>query len=106
MQNKNAITRALKAELKSLYGQRLAKIILFGSYARGEQHEGSDIDFLVVLNDEEIKTGKELRYMSNALYDLELKYNISISVHPTTLGRYNISDYLFYKNVRQQGIEV
>jgi len=104
--NKSKVTQAVKTELQTLYGSRLAKLILYGSYARGDQHEGSDIDFLVVLKDEDIKTGSELRYMNSALYDLELQFNTTISAHPTTLGRFNTSDYLFYQNVRREGIEV
>ena len=106
MLNKNSVTQAVKTELQTLYGSRLAKLILYGSYARGDQHEGSDIDFLVVLKDDNIKTGAELRYMNSALFDLELHFNTTISVHPTTLRRYNSSDYLFYQNVRREGIEV
>ncbi len=106
MLDKNNVTQAVKAELQTLYGSRLAKLILYGSYARGDQHEGSDIDFLVVLKDDEIKTGTELRYMNSALFDLELQFNTTISAHPTTLGRFNTSDYLFYQNVRREGIEV
>jgi len=44
--------------------------------------------------------------MNSALYDLELQFNTTISAHPTTLGRFNTSDYLFYQNVRREGIEV
>ncbi|MBP6811962.1 MAG: hypothetical protein KA138_10610 [Saprospiraceae bacterium] len=36
----------------------------------------------------------------------ELQFNTTISAHPTTLGRFNTSDYLFYQNVRREGIEV
>ncbi len=50
--------QAVKSELQTLYGKRLAKLILYGSYARGDQHEGSDIDFLVVLKDDDIKTDR------------------------------------------------
>ncbi len=106
MFNKNSLAQAVKSELQTLYGMRLAKLILYGSYARGDHHEGSDIDFLVVLKDEDIKTGSEVRYRNSALYDLELKFNTTISAHPTTLGRFNTSDYLFYQNVRREGIEL
>jgi len=106
MFNKNSLAQAVKSELKTLYGKRLAKLILYCSYARGDHHEGSDIDFLVVLKDEDIKTGSEVRYRNSALYDLELKFNTTISAHPTTLGRFNTSDYLFYQNVRREGIEL
>ncbi|MFN0014530.1 MAG: nucleotidyltransferase domain-containing protein [Saprospiraceae bacterium] len=58
MVDKDAIAQAVKAELQRLYGDRLAKVILYGSYARGDFHEESDIDFLVVLKDVEIDVGK------------------------------------------------
>jgi predicted nucleotidyltransferase len=41
----------LKAGLQAIYGPRLRQVILFGSYARGEAEEGSDIDVAIVLED-------------------------------------------------------
>lgn len=106
MLDKNVVVKAVKNELQALYGNRLAKLILYGSYARGEQHEGSDVDFLVVLNDDRIQTGAELRFMNSTLFNLDLHFNTTISAHPTTLKQFNTSDYLFYQNVRKEGIEV
>ena len=106
MVDKNNIVQAVKAELQGLYGDRLAKVILYGSYARGDYHDDSDIDFLVVLKDKNIQTGAELRFMNSALYDLDIRFNTSISAHPTTLSRYISSNYFYYKNVRKEGIEV
>lgn len=34
--------------LKEKYGDRIERIILFGSVARGEYHEDSDVDLIVV----------------------------------------------------------
>lgn len=106
MTDKNSLAQIVKAELQALYGDRLAKLILYGSYARGEQHEGSDIDFLVVLKDKDIETGAELRFMNSVLFDLDLRFNTTISAHPTPLNRYNTSNYLYYKNVRKEGVEL
>ena len=39
----------LKLDLQELYGDRLVKLILFGSHARGEANLDSDIDLLAVL---------------------------------------------------------
>lgn len=36
-------------KLKKTFGERLAHLLIFGSWARGDQREGSDIDCLVVL---------------------------------------------------------
>jgi len=48
---------AYAGRLRSLFGDRLRELRLFGSYARGEAHEDSDVDVLVLvegLTDREI----------------------------------------------------
>lgn len=51
-----------KTALKKKFGERLSRVVLFGSKARGEDEELSDIDTLVVikglLSDEETKIWK------------------------------------------------
>ena len=37
--------------LEKIYGERLHRVYLFGSYARGEADEESDVDIAVVLDD-------------------------------------------------------
>ncbi len=106
MVDKNSVAHIVKGKLQALYGDRLVKLILYGSYARGEQNEDSDLDFLVVLKDKEIKVGEELRLMNPVLFDLDLRFNTTISAHPTTLERYNSSNYLYYQNVRKEGVEL
>lgn len=104
MVDKDAIAKAVKEQLQLLYGDRLAKVILYGSYARGDFHEESDIDFLVVLKDEEINTGFELRFMNQPIFKISLENDVIISNHPTTLKRLENSQFLFYQNVRKEGI--
>lgn len=41
---------AFCAGLRRRFGPRVSAIRLFGSYARGEAHEGSDVDVLVLLD--------------------------------------------------------
>lgn len=106
MVDKEAVIQAVKKELQALYGDRLAKLILYGSYARGDFHEESDMDFLVVLKDEEIRFMKELDRMREPMLQISMDHGIAISDHPTTLKRYQDSQFLFYKNVRREGIEL
>lgn len=44
------IARAVAEDLRPLYGKRLRKVLLFGSWARGDAQPESDIDLLVVLD--------------------------------------------------------
>ena len=68
----------LKASLNSIYGRRLCGVYLYGSYARGEEDDESDIDVLVVL-DELKRYGDEIERTSHAVADLSLKYEVSVS---------------------------
>ncbi len=43
------VANEYKASLQNLYGNELVELVLFGSYARGDYHEESDVDFTVVL---------------------------------------------------------
>ena len=45
----NNIIKEFKVEVRELYGRRLKNVILYGSYARGEATDDSDIDMAVVL---------------------------------------------------------
>jgi len=37
-------------EMQNLFGDRLMEVILYGSYARGEEHPGSDVDIAVIVD--------------------------------------------------------
>ena len=57
---------------KQLYGDKLNKIILYGSYARGDNTEESDIDIMIIL-DGDIDDVKKMRSLT-----AEMASNISI----------------------------
>lgn len=60
------IARAVAGDLRGLYGDRLRRVLLFGSWARGDAHPESDIDLLVVL-DRVGSPWEELRRMDGIL---------------------------------------
>jgi len=101
-----ALTKEFVSEIGKLYKERLNKVILFGSYARGEQTEESDVDYLVVLNDEEIRSYTEISKMSDVTFELSLKYGISVSAVPASQPKFEnkLSPLMF--NVHEDGIEL
>jgi predicted nucleotidyltransferase len=73
---KKIINEFVERTVKS-YKKQIVKIILFGSFARGDQREDSDIDILVVVKGDRYNM---LRRLSGIAFDLMLKYKEYISV--------------------------
>jgi predicted nucleotidyltransferase len=67
----------LKEGLVELYGPRLRRPILFGSYARGEAEPDSDIDLAVVLDDYESDFAEIMR-SDDVAWPLSLENDIVI----------------------------
>ena len=68
----------LKEGLKSIYGPRLKAVYLYGSYARREQQNDSDVDVLVVLDRIEHYAG-EVDRSGQVTSEISLTYGVSIS---------------------------
>jgi len=45
------ILRRIRTSLRMIYGDRVERLVLFGSRARGDAHEDSDYDIAVFLED-------------------------------------------------------
>ena len=72
------IVAELRKKLEKLYGGRIVRLVLFGSYARGEDVSGSDIDILVVLKGT-VKAGEEIARTGGITAELSLEKNVVIS---------------------------
>ena len=69
---------AIKAAIKMLKSEfSIAKVILFGSKARGDHNEHSDIDLLVVAS--KLLHWKEEKAIIGALFDIGMEYNVIFS---------------------------
>lgn len=99
-----ALSQEVKQALTELYGERLDRVILFGSYARGDFHAESDVDYLILLRDEQIKAGKEVRMMAPSIGALALQYDIEVSVFPASLSTYLLGHTPLFQSVQHEGI--
>jgi type I restriction enzyme S subunit len=73
------IVLELTRGLESLYGERLRGVFVFGSYARDEAVEGSDLDVAVILDDFEDQW-EEIQRTSHFSSELSLKYGLTIAI--------------------------
>ncbi len=97
------IVSQFKALVQQLYGERLSKVILFGSYARGDEKETSDIDFLIVLKDKSISAFSEIEKINSLAYGMMLQHGKIISFVPTTEEKFATSPNHFYSTVKKEG---
>ena len=97
------ILHELKKELENLYGKRLKKLILYGSHARAEAWKDSDID-VVVLLDGEVLPGKEIDRMIDIITDLNLKYNVLLSVYPASEESLQKVKSPLLLNIQREGV--
>jgi predicted nucleotidyltransferase len=76
--NIQKILKKFKQSLTRLYGDRIRRIYLFGSYARGDFEDGSDLDVLIVLDTFRFHN-KEISRTADLVSDLSLHYLITVS---------------------------
>ncbi|MFN3488952.1 MAG: nucleotidyltransferase domain-containing protein [Emticicia sp.] len=100
------IAEEFKAELKKLYGDELSQLVLFGSHARGDFNEESDIDFAVVLKSSETRGAAEIFKISPVSTELGLKYSELISVLPISSLRLSTSINPIFQEIRREGISI
>ncbi|NKQ37725.1 MAG: nucleotidyltransferase domain-containing protein [Chloroflexi bacterium] len=95
--------RQFKQAVKEIYGPRLKKIVLYGSWARGDASEESDIDLMIVLSGR-VQPGLELDRMIDAITDVNLEYDVLISVLPVSEDNFNTLRSPLLLNVRKEGV--
>lgn len=94
--------RELEIGLREIYGDRYRGLVLYGSHARGEADEGSDVDLLLLL-ESSVEAGKEIRRASTLVSRLSLESDQVLSVIPVSAGDYRDSGEPYLQNARREG---
>ena len=95
----------LALELKKMYGERYRGLVLYGSYARGEADEGSDVDVLLLLEGE-VNTARELLQAGQVKWPLSLEAGYSVALLPVSIEAYRNSEQPFLRNARREGLSL
>ncbi len=93
----------MEHNLRAHYGARLAHLVLFGSHARGEAGPASDIDLLVVLQDD-VRQGREICDTGAFVADVSLRYDAVVSCFFMTERQYATADSPLLRNIRREGV--
>jgi predicted nucleotidyltransferase len=93
----------IKKSLAEAYGERLKQVILFGSEARREANDDSDLDLLILL-DGPVNACADVLLCMHALYDLQLKSARILHPVPASEEAYQKQNRPLYKFVCEEGV--
>jgi predicted nucleotidyltransferase len=84
-----------------------AQVFLYGSYARGDANEESDIDLLILVNKEIINYNDKIK-ITDPLYELEVETGQIISPLVKTKAEWDNKYYYtpLYYNISLEGMEI
>ena len=107
-ENIREILRRYILDVLSVYDTHIRKIILFGSYARGDYTKDSDLDIMVLVDYPREDIGNIRRPMSDITYRLECDTDIEINPLLQNEEFFSswIHSYPFYNNVINEGVEL
>ena len=93
-------------EVQKIYGTHLKSVILYGSYARGDFTQESDVDIMVLVD---LPADKMDEY-SDALAEVDYEYNVNYDIWMMPVVKnvehFNhwVTAYPFYSNVQREGV--
>ncbi|MCX5750568.1 MAG: nucleotidyltransferase domain-containing protein [Candidatus Saganbacteria bacterium] len=101
--NIKVLLKDLKKGLHKKYRQRLKELLVFGSYARGEEQPGSDLDVALVVDDF-ASIGREIAKTGDLVSKLSLENNVVISLHPIRLKDWTQRKTPLILNLKKEAI--
>lgn len=93
-------------EIKKIYSSHLRKVILYGSYARGDFKIDSDIDIMILLDLSELELKAYSQKLAYMTYDFNLDNDLDIKPIAKSQANFDkwITNYPFYANINKEGV--
>lgn len=101
----NLLERYIR-EVKNLFGGSLRQVILYGSYARGDYREDSDVDVMILVDLTDMEIKEYQRKLSDLTFDFNMDNDLDIKPIVKNEGHFLkwIQNYPFYSNVKREGV--
>lgn len=93
-------------EVKKIYGAHICRIILYGSYARGDFKPDSDIDIIILLDMTDLDLKLYSQQLSYMTYDFNMDHNLDIKPIAKSEEHFKkwCENYPFYANINKEGV--
>lgn len=104
----NILLKKVSEVYKSVYGETLVRVILYGSYARGDFSEDSDVDIVALVRGNREKLQEQLKIVWDQTYDIGLDYDVVLS--PAVIPYEEFERYQeelpYYRNISTEGVNI
>ena len=93
---------------RKILGKALDSVIVYGSYARGDYSEFSDIDIMLLVSLDVAQIKNISDQISDLAFEYMMKYGVDISPVITNTDHFNywVDNLPFYRNVRDEGVKL
>jgi addiction module RelB/DinJ family antitoxin len=104
----DGVTNDVVTDASNLFGDRLQEIILYGSYARGDFDDESDIDIAIILDVQRDEISEYRDAIAEIASNLNLKHEklININCIPTDDFIKWQNDLPYYRNIAKEGVKL
>ncbi len=103
-----SIINELVEKVSPIFGDRLKKVILYGSYARGDYDAESDVDVMFLVDKQEEELRQDVKKVIKLETEIGLQYDVFIA--PLLQSYEKFLKYLsvmpFYQNIEKEGIVI
>lgn len=97
------LARRVADDLQNLYGDRLIQVVMYGSRARGDEREESDLDLLIVL-DRVDDWSAERDFMDEVIWHHTYDSGVLVSAQPVSREQFDNAGTAFLRNVKADGV--
>lgn len=106
--NITEIMQQFADSLRKLLGNTLDSVIVYGSYARGDYSELSDIDVMILVTLTEEKIKKISDEISDLAFEFLMRFGADISPVIINVDHFNywVDNLPYYRNVRDEGVKL
>ena len=102
------ITDVISNKAKIIFADKLMSVILYGSYARGDNHTFSDIDIMIIANIDSEKLSEYREKLAKISSDLSMDSEDCITISIAIQDQYTFDKFKevlpFYQNVINEGV--
>lgn len=104
---RDILTKAV-SEYRNIFGDALVQVVLYGSYARGDYDNESDIDIVALVRCDRVTISEKTLAMAQFSSDLDLKYGVMVSPSAIPYDEYlkYQNDLPYYANIAKEGVEL